>query len=70
MLSGKTSGRMKTDKRLKKIAEERKALTMGAGDTPLGMSDAFSRRQEKTGQAHMVLSVGNKQYVDFPRPGF
>lgn len=58
--SGKTSGRMKTEKRLKKIAEERKQLQMSAGDTPLGMTNAFARRQEKTGEAHMVLSVGNK----------
>ncbi|WVF73035.1 hypothetical protein IAT40_007853 [Kwoniella sp. CBS 6097] len=60
---GKTSGRMKTEKRLKKIAEERKQLTMNATDTPLGMTDAFTRRQQKTGEAHMVLSVGNKQSV-------
>ncbi|WWC91651.1 uncharacterized protein L201_006597 [Kwoniella dendrophila CBS 6074] len=60
---GKTSGRMKTEKRLKKISEERKQFTMSATDTPLGMTDAFTRRQQKTGEAHMVLSVGNKQSV-------
>lgn len=60
---GKTSGRMKTEKRLKKIEEERKAKAMLAGDTPLGMGAAFQRRQEKTGQAHMVLSVGNRGSV-------
>ena len=59
--SGKTSGRMKTEKRLKRIAEEGKQATMGSGDTPLGMSNAFSRRQQKTGQAHMVLTAGNRQ---------
>ncbi|KLT45793.1 SART-1 protein [Cutaneotrichosporon oleaginosum] len=57
---GKTSGRMKTEKRLRKIAEEQAAQRMAAGDTPLGMSNAFARRQAKTGEAHMVLSVGNK----------
>jgi U4/U6.U5 tri-snRNP-associated protein 1 len=51
---------MKTEKRLRKIAEEQAAQRMAAGDTPLGMSDAFARRQAKTGEAHMVLSVGNK----------
>lgn len=61
--SAKTSGRMKTEKRLKSIAKERKELKMAAGDTPTGMNDAFARRQQKTGQAHMVLSVGNKQSV-------
>ncbi|ORX40646.1 SART-1 protein [Kockovaella imperatae] len=60
---GKTSGRMKTEKRLKRIAEERKQATMGASDTPLGMSDAFSKRQHKTGLAHMVLTTGNRQAV-------
>jgi U4/U6.U5 tri-snRNP-associated protein 1 len=60
---GKTSGRMKTEKRLKKIAEERNQLKMNSGDTPTGMTSAFARRQEKTGEAHMVLSVGNKGSV-------
>jgi U4/U6.U5 tri-snRNP-associated protein 1 len=54
---------MKTEKRMRKIAEERKQHQMTAGDTPLGMSDAFARRQVKTGEAHMVLSVGNKASV-------
>lgn len=51
---------MKTQKRLKDIAEERKQFSMASGDTPTGMTDAFARRQQKTGQAFMVLSVGNK----------
>lgn len=57
---------MKTEKRLKKIAEERKQEQMLASDTPTGMTDAFSRRQQKTGEAHMVLSVGNKGSVQAP----
>ncbi|KAH8099921.1 SART-1 protein [Cristinia sonorae] len=56
---GKGSGRMKTEKRLKKIAEERKKEAMASGDTPLSMNSAFQIRQEKAGQAHFVLSVGN-----------
>ena len=60
---GKGSGRMKTEKRLKKIAEEKKRDAMGSGDTPLSMQAAFQIRQEKAGQAHMVLSVGNRGYV-------
>ncbi|CDO73714.1 hypothetical protein BN946_scf185015.g42 [Trametes cinnabarina] len=66
---GKGSGRAKTEKRLKKIAEERKKEAMASGDTPLSMNQAFQRRQEKTGQAHFVLSVGNRgavpQLADF-----
>jgi hypothetical protein len=60
---GKGSGKMKTEKRLKKIADEKKKEAMASGDTPLSMSRAFQIRQEKTGQAHFVLSVGNRGYV-------
>ncbi|KAG8212990.1 SART-1 protein [Butyriboletus roseoflavus] len=57
---GKGSGKMKTEKRLKKIAEEKKKEAMASGDTPLSMNRAFQIRQEKTGQAHFVLSVGSR----------
>ena len=60
---GKGSGKMKTEKRLKKIAEEKKKESMASGDTPLSMNKAFQIRQEKTGQAHFVLSVGNRGQV-------
>jgi len=60
---GKGSGKMKTEKRLKKVAEEKKQEAMASGDTPLSMSKAFQIRQEKTGQAHFVLSVGNRGAV-------
>ena len=60
---GKGSGKMRTEKRLKKIAEEKKMQAMISGETPLGMTSAFQARQEKLGQAHMVLSVGNRGYV-------
>ncbi|KAJ9111365.1 hypothetical protein QFC19_001133 [Naganishia cerealis] len=73
---GKTSGRMKTEKRLQKIEEERKRMAMAMSDTPSGMIDAFTRRQEKTGEAYMTLSVGNRSYVPMaedkgqaPKPG-
>ncbi|KAF5367383.1 hypothetical protein D9758_003695 [Tetrapyrgos nigripes] len=60
---GKGSGKMKTEKRLKKIEEEKKKEAMASGDTPLSMSAAFQQRQEKAGQAHFVLSVGNRGAV-------
>ena len=60
---GKGSGRMKTEKRLKKIEEEKKQAAMASGDTPLSMNQAFQRRQEMAGQAHFVLSVGNRGYA-------
>ena len=60
---GKGSGKMKTERRLKKIAEENKQAAMTSGDTPLSMNSAFQQRQMKAGQAHFVLSVGNRGYV-------
>ena len=57
---GKGSGKMKLEKRLKKIADEKKREAMPSGDTPLGMNKAFQQQQQKTGQAHLVLSVGNR----------
>jgi len=36
---------------------------MASGDTPLSMNQAFQIRQEKVGQAHFVLSVGNRGAV-------
>ena len=60
---GKGSGKTKTEKRLRKIAEEQKMQAMVSGETPLGMTSAFQARQEKLGQAHMVLSVGNRGSV-------
>lgn len=57
---GKGSGKLKTEKRLKRIADEKKKEAMNSGDTPTNMNQAFQARQEKAGQAHMVLSVGNR----------
>ena len=64
---GKTPGKMKTEKKFKRIEEERKKLSMASGDTPLSMNAAFQARQEKTGQAHFVLSVGNRGSVFLAR---
>lgn len=65
---GKGSGKMKTEKRLQKIKEEQKKEAMISGDTPLSMNKAFQIRQEKAGQAHFVLSVGNRGCVSFTLP--
>ncbi|GAA6027292.1 hypothetical protein JCM8097_002565 [Rhodosporidiobolus ruineniae] len=56
---GHGSGAKKTDKRLKKIENERKQAAMVAGDTPLSSAAAFAARAEKTGSATMILGVGN-----------
>lgn len=57
---GKGSGAKKTEKRLKKIEEERKQAAMVSGDTPLSSASAFAARAERMGSATMVLSVGNR----------
>ncbi|EST08192.1 SART-1 protein [Kalmanozyma brasiliensis GHG001] len=57
---GKKPGTKKQEKRLKKIEDEKKRERMAAGDTPTGMSAAFQSRSERTGKAHMVLSVGSR----------
>jgi U4/U6.U5 tri-snRNP-associated protein 1 len=57
---GKGSGKKKAGKRLKKIANEKKLEAMVSGDTPLNMVQAFQQLQEKSGQAHLVLSYGNR----------
>ncbi|EPQ27697.1 uncharacterized protein PFL1_04835 [Pseudozyma flocculosa PF-1] len=57
---GKKPGAKKIEKRLKKIEDEKKRQRASAGDTPSGMLAAFQSRAERTGQAHMVLSVGSR----------
>ncbi|KAJ1023724.1 hypothetical protein NDA18_004707 [Ustilago nuda] len=57
---GKKPGTKKMEKRLKKIEDEKKRERMAAGDTPTGMMGAFMSRSERTGKAHMVLSVGSR----------
>ncbi|KIM45560.1 hypothetical protein M413DRAFT_24737 [Hebeloma cylindrosporum] len=54
---GKRSGKGKVEKKLKKVANERKRVAMATGD--MGINSSFQRMQEKTGQAHFVLSTGN-----------
>ncbi|KAI8823082.1 SART-1 protein [Fimicolochytrium jonesii] len=57
---GKKSGKMKTEKRLRKIEEELKMEKMSSTDTPLGTAAALSERTRAAGAAHLVLSVGNR----------
>ncbi|KAI8098742.1 SART-1 protein [Halteromyces radiatus] len=60
---GKTSGKGKTEKRMQKLEEERKLNMMSSTDTPLNLAGALLERQQKTGNAHVVLSVGNRGVV-------
>ncbi|KAK0534276.1 hypothetical protein OC842_002682 [Tilletia horrida] len=55
---GKGPGHKKQELEMRRLENERKREKMQSGDTPTGMSKAFQDRSERTGQAHMVLSVG------------
>ncbi|KAG0212336.1 hypothetical protein BGX28_006480 [Mortierella sp. GBA30] len=60
---GKTSGKMKTEKRQKKRDDEKRLMGMSSTDTPLNMVSAFQERQKAAGSAHIVLAVGNRNAV-------
>jgi U4/U6.U5 tri-snRNP-associated protein 1 len=60
---GKTSGKLKTEKRMQKVEEERKLNMMSSTDTPLNLAGALLERQQRTGNAHVVLSVGRRGVV-------
>ncbi|RCH94847.1 hypothetical protein CU098_009547, partial [Rhizopus stolonifer] len=60
---GKTSGKTKTEKRMRRIEEERRLNMMSSTDTPLNLAGALLERQQRTGSAHVVLSVGNRGVV-------
>jgi U4/U6.U5 tri-snRNP-associated protein 1 len=57
---GKQPGQKKQEQRIQRIMDEKKREKMLAGDTPSGMTQAFTERAERSGQAHMVLGVGSK----------
>lgn len=59
---GNAPGYKAQEKRLRRIEEERRRERMLAGDTS-AMTQAFQERSARTGQAHMVLSVGNKDHA-------
>lgn len=56
---GKMPGKQKQMKYRKKVEEERKKEKLLAGDSN-DLSKNFQKRQQRQGQAHMVLSVGVK----------
>jgi len=59
---GNEPGAKAQEKRLRRIAEEQRRERMLAGDTS-AMTRAFQERSERTGQAHMVLSVGQRDHA-------
>ncbi|KAJ1952631.1 hypothetical protein IWQ62_006179 [Dispira parvispora] len=61
---GNQSGKNKTEKRLRKLEQERKILATGNDDTPLHLSSLLQQQQESTNSAYVVLSTGNKLGVN------
>ncbi|KAJ3196463.1 hypothetical protein HK101_008870 [Irineochytrium annulatum] len=57
---GKYSGKMKTEKRLKKWEEEEQLKKMVNTDTPLHTASALLEKTKSASTAHVVLSVGNR----------
>jgi U4/U6.U5 tri-snRNP-associated protein 1 len=55
---GKQPGKLKTEKRLKRVAEEM-ALQRAENSSLKGV-EALMERQRETGSAHLLLSVGSK----------
>jgi U4/U6.U5 tri-snRNP-associated protein 1 len=51
---------MKTEKRMQKLEEKKKAEGMASNDTPLGLVSSFTRQQREQGTAHVTLTVGNR----------
>lgn len=57
---GKGSGKMKTEKRMKKAVEEMSLKKMESDDTPLGSAALFREKQKDANSAYIVLSGGNR----------
>lgn len=58
---GNAPGKMKTDKKLKKISEELRSRQSSSLDTPLSLASTSQEIQKKSGQAHIVLGIGSKK---------
>eukprot|EP00116_Pleurobrachia_bachei_P002022 sb/3462284/ len=57
---GKGSGKMKTEKRLKKALEQMALKKMDSEDTPLGSAALLREKQKDANAAYVVLSGGNR----------
>ncbi|KAG5460407.1 MAG: SART-1 protein, partial [Olpidium bornovanus] len=53
---GKHSGKMKTEKRMQKLAEKKKLEAMASNDTPLHLASTLLEQQKAAGTAHVVLT--------------
>jgi len=60
---GKGSGKLKTEKRAKKLQEEKKLLMMSSIDTPLNTAAMFKDKQKASASPYLVLSGGGKNLL-------
>lgn len=60
---GKGSGKLKTEKRSKKLLDEKKLQMMSSIDTPLNTAALFKDKQKQSQSAYLVLSGGGKNIL-------
>lgn len=60
---GKGSGKLKTEKRAKKLQEEKKLQMMSSIDTPLNTASMFKEKQKASASPYLVLSGGGKNLL-------
>ena len=61
---GKGSGKMKTEKRMKKMLEQLALKKMDSDDTPLGSAALLREKQKEANASYIVLSGGNRIPTD------
>lgn len=61
---GKGSGKMKTEKRQKKVLEQLALKKMDSDDTPLGSAGLLREKQKEANSTYIVLSGGNRMNPD------
>ncbi|XP_028392981.1 U4/U6.U5 tri-snRNP-associated protein 1-like [Dendronephthya gigantea] len=63
---GKTPGKLKSEKRQKKFAEDLALKKMNAGDTPLNTVALFSEKQKQGQTPYLILSGGGQTFSAGP----
>lgn len=61
---GKGPGKIKTEKRIKKISEAEAMNKMSSVDTPLNTVALMQEKQKKLQQPYLVLSARKKDQID------
>lgn len=61
---GKGSGKMKTEKRMKKVLEQLALKKMDSDDTPLGSASLLREKTKEANSTYIVLSGGNRANQD------